>query len=223
MSVLDRVLKFRLQNGIQENILGINIGKNKTSTDAVEDYLEGVRVFSRLADYLVINISSPNTPGLRSLQNKAELENLIDPILELKNKMNKNLPILIKIAPDLNEDELKDIAQVLTRENKKVDGVIVSNTTISRPKSLNSKFKSETGGLSGRPLKELSNQVIKKMFELTDGKLTIIGVGGIENGQDALDKIKSGATLIQIYTSMIYQGPTVVSKIKRELAELLRF
>lgn len=156
--------------------------------------------------------------------------------------MNKNLPVIVKIAPDLDDQELKDIASVLTRKNvdnfyelfnnyylwlnlffqKKIDGLIVSNTTVERPKSLKSSNKTETGGLSGRPLKEKSNQVTKRMYELTNGELTIIGVGGIENGKDALERIKNGASLIQIYTAMVYQGPVIVNKLKRELLNELK-
>lgn len=222
LPVIERVKAFKKQEKIDHKILGINIGKNKLSNDATADYLKGVENFANYADYMVINISSPNTPGLRSLQSKKQLEQLIDPILEMRDKVQSKLPILIKIAPDLNDEELKDIAAVLTRKKKNVDGVIISNTTISRPSSLLSENKKETGGLSGRPVKELSNKAIKRFYELTKGELMIIGVGGIENGQDALDKIKCGATLVQVYSAMVYQGPVLVNKIKRELIELLK-
>ncbi|CAF0722289.1 unnamed protein product [Brachionus calyciflorus] len=220
--VLKRVQEFLSNDKNKEKILGVNIGKNKLQEDAVKDYTEGIRVFGDKASYIVINISSPNTPGLRSLQSKKLLEDLIDPLLELRNKINRNLPILIKIAPDLNEQEMKDIAEVCTRKNKIIDGLIVSNTTISRPENLTSSFKNETGGLSGRPVKAISNKTLKRMYELTQGKLTIIGVGGIESGYDALEKIKSGATLVQLYSSMVFEGPVIVNKIKRELIELLQ-
>lgn len=222
LPVIDRVKQFKAKSSNEKKILGINIGKNKLSENAVADYLNGIESFNEYADYMTINISSPNTPGLRNLQSKKYLEQLVDPILEMRDVKNPKMPVIVKIAPDLTDEEMQDIAAVLTRKNKSVDGVIISNTTITRPSSLKSEFKKETGGLSGRPVKELSNKAIQRFYELTKGKLLIIGVGGIENGQDALDKIKSGATLVQIYTAMVFEGPTLVNRIKRELIDLLK-
>lgn len=222
-AVLERIKKFRFETKRPNSIVGINIGKNKVSTEPLVDYMVGLNKFGNYADYLVINISSPNTPGLRSLQNKAELEKLIDPILEQRNKLNQSLPVLVKIAPDLTDDELKDIAQVLSRKNKSVDGVIISNTTIERPSSLKSESKSEQGGLSGRPLKEKSTEVLAKMSRLlSKTNLVLIGVGGIENARDALNKIKAGASLVQLYTAMTFEGPTLVERINRDLIQLLK-
>ncbi|CAL1539972.1 unnamed protein product [Lymnaea stagnalis] len=220
-----KVLKRRKRFRKKENgLLGVNLGKNKTSPDAVEDYVKGVRKFGPVADYLVINVSSPNTPGLRDMQRQEELATLIDKVVEERNKLavNPKPPLLVKIAPDLNEEEKKDIATVITRPKSKVDGLIISNTTVERPQSLVSKNKSETGGLSGAPLREKSLETIRDMYRLTNGQVAIIGVGGVSSGKDAYDKVKAGASLVQLYTAMIYQGPPVVAKIKRELDELLR-
>ncbi|XP_020602815.1 dihydroorotate dehydrogenase (quinone), mitochondrial-like [Orbicella faveolata] len=219
----------RLKQQIQERghppgILGINLGKNKTSDNAVEDYVKGVKCFSGLGDYLVINVSSPNTPGLRSLQGRQELEKLIDKVLEVRNSLPKKAqnPLLVKIAPDLTDDDKEDIAAVVTREKGGVDGIIVTNTTVARPETLKSEHKKETGGLSGKPLTEMSTRTVSDMYKLTGGKLPIIGVGGISTGQDAYDKIKAGASLVQLYTALAYEGPPIVKKIKRELADLVR-
>ncbi|KAH9515680.1 hypothetical protein Btru_011721 [Bulinus truncatus] len=205
-------------------VLGINLGKNKTTDNAVEDYVKGVRKFGSIADYLVINVSSPNTPGLRDMQRQDELARLLDRVIEERNRLTvfPKPPLLIKIAPDLSDEEKKDIAKVISKQKNKVDGLIISNTTVDRPDTLVSKNKIETGGLSGAPLKEKSLQTIRDMYSLTNGQVPIIGVGGVSNGQDAYSKVKAGASLIQLYTALIYQGPPVIGKIKRELDELLR-
>jgi len=205
-------------------IIGVNLGKNKLSDCAAQDYVDGVNKFGAIADYLVINISSPNTPGLRSLQKKAELENLISQVLKARNNLNleKLPPLLLKIAPDLSEEERKDIVDVILQDHCRVDGIIVSNTTISRPESLQSSHNQETGGLSGQPLKEISTECVRDIYRLTQGKIPIIGVGGIGSGQDAFDKIHAGASLVQLYTSFAFQGPPVVRRIKRELDEIIK-
>nr|XP_055072318.1 dihydroorotate dehydrogenase (quinone), mitochondrial isoform X1 [Misgurnus anguillicaudatus] len=202
--------------------LGINLGKNKISTQAVSDYVEGVRTLGPLADYLVINVSSPNTPGLRDLQGKEELRHLLDKVLKERDSLpSKNRPpVLLKIAPDLTAQDKKDIAEVIMEVG--VDGLIVSNTTVSRPETLKDPKKHEIGGLSGQPVKEMSTRTVRDMYCLTKGKIPIVGVGGVASGQDALDKIRAGASLVQLYTSLVYQGPPVVVKIKRELDDLLK-
>lgn len=207
----------------EPGILGINLGKNKDSLDAANDYVQGVRLFGELADFLVINISSPNTSGLRDLQAKENLENLINKVVTERNqlKCEKKPPLLVKISPDLTDKDKEDIAEVVIKEKNSVDGLIISNTTVSRSESLISSHQKETGGLSGAPLKHLSTLVLRDMYSLTQGKLPIIGVGGISSGKDAYDKIKAGASLVELYTALAYQGPVVVNKIKRELAELL--
>lgn len=202
--------------------LGINLGKNKLSRDAGADYLEGVRALGPLADYLVVNVSSPNTPGLRDLQGKAELRDLLQAVLKERDALQeeRKLPVLVKIAPDLTAQDKRDIADVVTELG--VDGLMVSNTTVTRPESLQASQKSEVGGLSGQPLKDLSTSTVREMYNLTEGKVPIIGIGGVACGQDAMDKIRAGASLVQLYTAFAYQGPPVVTKIKRELEQLLK-
>ncbi|XP_046864571.1 dihydroorotate dehydrogenase (quinone), mitochondrial-like [Xenia sp. Carnegie-2017] len=208
---------------VNQGVLGINLGKNKTSTCAAEDYVSGVKKFAPFADYLTINVSSPNTPGLRSLQGKKELRNLLEKVIKARDELTQSRPpILVKIAADLTPQAKEDIADVITKAPYKVDGVIVCNTTTSRPEDLRSQHKHETGGLSGEPLKKLATQTIREMYTLTKGELPIIGVGGVSNGRDAYEKIRAGASLVQIYSAIAYEGFPIVKKIKRELAELLR-
>ncbi|NWT29715.1 PYRD dehydrogenase, partial [Cardinalis cardinalis] len=202
--------------------LGVNLGKNKSSTDAAADYVAGVRTLGPLADYLVVNVSSPNTPGLRDLQGKAELRDLLSKVLVERDLLPcKQKPaLLVKIAPDLTAQDKEDIASVVCELG--VDGLIVSNTTVSRPSGLRSRQRTEPGGLSGKPLRELSTQTIRDMYALTRGRVPIIGVGGVSSGQDALEKICAGASLVQLYTALVFHGPPVVGTVKRELEELLR-
>lgn len=202
--------------------LGINLGKNKLSQDAAADYQEGVRALGPLADYLVVNVSSPNTPGLRNLQGKAELRQLLSTVLKERDALQgeRRPPVLVKIAPDLCAQDKRDIADVVTELG--VDGLMVSNTTVSRPETLTDPQRTEVGGLSGQPLKELSTQTVGEMYCLTKGKVPIIGIGGVANGKDALDKIRAGASLVQFYTALTFHGPPVVTKIKRELEQLLQ-
>ncbi|KAL1007162.1 hypothetical protein UPYG_G00082860 [Umbra pygmaea] len=202
--------------------LGINLGKNKHSQDAAADYSEGVRMLGPLADYLVVNVSSPNTPGLRDLQGKEELRKLLDKVLKARDALEgkSRPPVLVKIAPDLTAQDKQDIADVVTELG--VDGLMVSNTTISRPVTLKDAQSKEIGGLSGQPLKNLSTDTVRDMYSLTKGKVPIVGVGGVASGQDALDKIRAGASLVQLYTALTFQGPPVVTKIKRELEQLLK-
>ncbi|XP_021924037.1 uncharacterized protein LOC110831885 isoform X4 [Zootermopsis nevadensis] len=205
-------------------IVGVNLGQNKHSEDPVKDYIDGIKKFGDVADYLVINISSPNTPGLRSWQKKQHLEKLLTKLVAARNglKSSKKPPLLLKLAPDLTQEERKDIADVLKNKKCCIDGLVISNTTIKRMPSLSDRQATEKGGLSGRPLADLSTALIAEMYRLTEGKLPIIGVGGIFSGKDAYDKIKAGASLVQLYTSFIYHGPPRVSRVKQELDELIR-
>ena len=202
-------------------VLGINLGKNKTSEDAAADYSVGVRKLGPLADYLVINISSPNTPGLRSLQSRSQLEVLIKAVLRERDRLEgKHPPVLVKIAPDLVDEDLKDIARVAL--SLKLDGLIVSNTTIERPPVVQSHVHGqETGGLSGKPLFARSTEVLHRMYKLTKGKVVLVGVGGVSSGEDAYKKIRAGASLVELYTALSYEGPALVPRIKRELATCL--
>lgn len=207
-----------------KGILGVNLGKNKTSESAVDDYVSGVNRFGPFADYLVVNISSPNTPGLRNLQKRDDLKLLLSAIKKARDDLpfDNKPPILLKLAPDLSSNERNDIADVLKRKDCKIDGLIISNTTIDRSNLINTEFSNEIGGLSGAPITEKSTQMIAEMYKLTKGQIPIIGVGGVFTGEDAYQKVLAGASLIQIYTSFIYHGPPIVSKIKSELDECLR-
>eukprot|EP00890_Picochlorum_soloecismus_P006206 jgi/Picsp_1/6587/NSC_03930-R1_dihydroorotate dehydrogenase len=211
--------------GKKLGLVGINLGKNKTSEDAVGDYCTGVRELGYLADYLVINISSPNTPGLRALQSRKELETLISAVLQERNSLQITEkghapPLLVKIAPDLVQQDLEDIAKVSLKLG--VDGLIVSNTTIERPEGIrNHPDAGETGGLSGKPLFSMSTDVLSEMYKLTKGKIPLIGVGGVSSGREAYQKIRAGASLIELYTAFSYAGPSIVPNIKKELAQCL--
>lgn len=200
-------------------LLGINLGKNKLSTDAAADYVEGVRALGRYADYLVVNVSSPNTPGLRSLQQKEELSHLLRTVRTAVDALDSpRPPLVLKIAPDLTKTQRADIAAVALSEG--VDGLIISNTTVSR-EGLKSAAKDEEGGLSGAPLFETSTQVLADMYKRTGGKIPIIGAGGVSSGKEAYAKIRAGASAVQVYTALVYEGPPLVARIKRELADLL--
>uniref|UniRef100_A0A5B7A0P4 Dihydroorotate dehydrogenase (quinone), mitochondrial n=1 Tax=Davidia involucrata TaxID=16924 RepID=A0A5B7A0P4_DAVIN len=205
-------------------ILGVNLGKNKTSEDAAADYVQGVHTLSQYADYLVINVSSPNTPGLRQLQGRKQLKDLVKKVQAARDEMQWGEegppPLLVKIAPDLSKQDLEDIAAVALA--LRLDGLIISNTTISRPDPV-SKYPvaKESGGLSGNPLFNLSTNILKEMYVLTKGKILLIGCGGVSSGEDAYKKIRAGATLVQLYTAFAYGGPALIPQIKAELAQCL--
>lgn len=218
--VWERIKKLRDDNDFV-GIIGINLGKNKDSESAEQDYIDGIKKFADVADYFVINISSPNTPGLRSLQSKEKLENLLIKINETRQRIGSKQPLLLKLAPDLSETERQDIADIVLLNKSKVDGLILCNTTISRNYLINEN-KKESGGLSGAPLTDISTKMISEMYQRTRGKIPIIGVGGVFTGEDAYHKIRAGASLIQLYTSYIYNGPSIVSKIKKELNDILK-
>ena len=213
----------KLKNTFNENkIIGVNLGKNKNSINFIDDYLYGMEQLGNLASYITINISSPNTEGLRNLQLRGNIENLIKKIISKREEIeniNKK-PVFIKISPDLNEDQLRDIALISLANN--IDGLILTNTSINRPDNLLSNNKLKKGGLSGKPLFETSNNILKKMYNLTNGQIILIGVGGISNGSDCYEKIKSGASLVQLYTALTFLGPSLISKIKSELIDLIK-
>lgn len=201
--------------------LGVSLGKNKSSQDATQDYIQGVRRLGEFADYIVINVSSPNTPGLRSMQGREELALLMDKVVVERDQLPNRPPLLVKIAPDLTDRDKEDIAAVVTREKGGADGLIVTNTTSSRPATLQSPARGEAGGLSGEPLRTMATQTITDMYTLTGGRLPIIGVGGVASGRDAFEKIAAGATLVQLYTSLSFQGLPLVARVKRELTQIL--
>ncbi|SMH57339.1 quinone-dependent dihydroorotate dehydrogenase [Azospirillum agricola] len=202
--------------------VGANLGKNKDTADAADDYVIGVRRLAPLADYLVVNVSSPNTPGLRALQGREPLRELLGRALDARAacKLTRDPPLLLKIAPDLTAEDKSDIAAVALESG--IDGLIVSNTTIARPDDIPQPLRAEAGGLSGRPLFGPSTAVLKEMHGLTGGKLPLVGAGGIASGADAYAKIRAGASLVQFYSAMVYGGPALVHRIRDELAALLR-
>jgi len=197
-------------------IVGINIGANKDSEDRIHDYQNCFAMLAPLAAYVTVNVSSPNTPGLRGLQNRDDLARLLDRLLATRD--GRKIPILLKIAPDLDGHALDDIAEVVRLSG--IEGLIVSNTTIARP-MLKSRHAEEAGGLSGRPLLAPSTRVLAHMHQRLSGAVTLVGVGGITSGADAYAKIRAGATLVQLYTALVFHGPGLVARIKRELLACL--
>ncbi|XP_017123916.1 dihydroorotate dehydrogenase (quinone), mitochondrial [Drosophila elegans] len=204
-------------------VVGVNLGRNKSTMSPIADYVQGVRVFGPVSDYLVINVSSPNTQGLRDMQSKDKLRELLEQVNDTRSSLdkNKNVPIFLKLSPDLSLDDMKDIVWVIKRKKSSVDGLIVSNTTVSRDQIETSKMAEEAGGLSGPPLKSRSTEMIAQMYQLTDGKVPIIGVGGVATGHDAFEKIEAGASYVQVYTALVYEGPALVDDIKAELSALI--
>mmetsp|Transcript_23674 Transcript_23674/g.61496 ORF Transcript_23674/g.61496 Transcript_23674/m.61496 type:complete len:405 (+) Transcript_23674:242-1456(+) len=210
-----------VKSGDRRGPLGINLGKNKTTEDAAADYEVGVAKLGGFGDYIVVNVSSPNTPGLRSLQGKQALEALIKRVQAARAAAGLgDTPILVKVAPDLSATDRADVADVALKT--RLDGLIVGNTTLSRPGDAASmRHGDEAGGLSGAALMELSTEVLSDMYVRTGGKVPLVGCGGVSSGADAYAKLRAGASLVQLYTSLAYQGPAVVPAVKAELSALL--
>ena len=201
-----------------KGIVGINIGANKDSADRIADYATCFAQLAPLADYVTVNVSSPNTPGLRGLQGKDDLTRLLETLVNVRiNSVHR--PLLLKIAPDLDAHALDEIAQVVTQSG--IEGLIVSNTTIARP-PLRSNHRGETGGLSGAPLFSPSTEVLRQMRARLGAKITLVGVGGVTSGAQAYEKICAGATLVQLYTALAFHGPSLVARIKRDLLVCLQ-
>jgi len=213
-------LKKRPKNSM--GLVGVNLGKNKETEQALDDYVIGINKLAHLADYIVVNVSSPNTPGLRALQGRKPLANLLGGVkAALENlALDPVPPLLLKVAPDLTEEDKVDIAGVVMDVG--IDGIIATNTTIERPASLTHPSKSEGGGLSGQPLMGPSTQVLADFYKLTEGQVALVGVGGISSGEDAYLKIRAGASLVQLYSALVYHGPGLVNRINRDLARCLR-
>ncbi|ADG08925.1 quinone-dependent dihydroorotate dehydrogenase [Caulobacter segnis] len=205
-------------------LVGANIGANKDATDRIQDYVTGLTRLWGLSDYFTANISSPNTPGLRALQTKAALEELLGRLAEaratLKAQSGRDYPIFLKVAPDLEDGEVEAIVETVVGAS--LDAIIVSNTTIARPDTLKSPLAGESGGLSGAPLLEASTAVLKRFHAAAGGRVALIGAGGIASGADAYAKIRAGAQAVQLYSALVYGGPGLVVRIKRELAARLR-
>ena len=214
------VVAQRLAARRRRGIVGANLGKNKDSTDGADDFVQGATALWPHVDYLVVNVSSPNTPGLRALQSKAQLQDIVRRVQAVLAPHPKTPPLLLKIAPDVTAEDRRDIAEVALSGG--IAGLIVANTTVARPASLRSPHRSEPGGLSGRPLFEMTTAMLRDMYALTGGKLPLIGSGGISSGHDAYVKIRAGASLVQFYSALVFRGPQLVADICRDLAALLR-
>jgi dihydroorotate dehydrogenase len=210
----------RLQGRPRRGVVGANIGANKDSPDRVGDYVEGLKRLEGLCDYLTVNISSPNTPGLRALQSRDALNELFGRLAPARGPVAGRPPLLLKIAPDLDDQELAAIVETAVEHG--VEGLIVSNTTVARPASLVSAQAAETGGLSGAPLFEPSTAVLAKTARLARGRLALVGAGGVGSGAQAYAKIRAGASAVQLYSALVYGGPGLVVRIKRELAAALK-
>ncbi len=215
----DNVSK-RLKKNKPIGILGVNIGPNWDSKDRVGDYLIGFKKFYNLADYITINISSPNTENLRDFHNLDELENLLDKIFAEKKKLSSKIPIALKVSPDINDEIIKDISKLLIKY--KVNALIVSNTTDQNRDNLKDHQKFQRGGLSGKPLRDISNKLINHFFKNLNGQVKIIGVGGVDSGKSAYEKFLSGADFVQLYTGMVFRGPKIAIKINEELKTILK-
>ena len=212
-------VRSRIISNSPKGLFGINIGPNKDTNNKEEDYLIGLRKFYNLADYLTINISSPNTENLRSFHNEDELNKLLDLVEKEKKILKTKIPIVVKISPDIKDENINIIAKLLLKHN--VEAVIISNSTDRNRENLSNINKLEKGGLSGKPLEKKSNELINKFYKILKNKIKIIGVGGVDSGQSVYQKIINGANLVQLYTGMIYKGPSIVSKINEELINIL--
>ena len=214
------IISSRIKSNSPNGLLGINIGPNKDTKNRLEDYLICLRKFHALGDYLTINISSPNTENLRSFHNQNELDELLNAIQEEKQTLKSDIPIAVKISPDIDEINIEQIADLLVKYN--IAAVIISNTTDRNRENLKNINKLEKGGLSGKPLEKKSNIFINRFYKILKDKIIIIGVGGVDSGKSAYEKIINGASLIQLYTGMVYKGPNVASKISNELIDILK-
>ena len=210
----------RILSNSSKGLLGINIGPNKESKNRIEDYIVCLRKFHDIADYITINISSPNTENLRNFHEENELDLLLNTIQNEKQSIKSKVPIAVKVSPDIKETKIELISDILIKNN--IELVIISNTTDKNRDNLININKLEKGGLSGKPLEKMSNQLINKFYKLLKNKIKIIGVGGVDNGKSAFEKIVNGASFIQLYTGMVFQGPAICQKISNELINILK-
>ena len=214
------IVKNRIQSKKRKGILGINIGPNKNTKDQKDDFCMGLRSFFDVADYITINISSPNTKGLRDFHNQEKLQDLLFTLNRIKQKNKTDIPLLLKVSPDIDDNYISEITNTAIKTN--IAAVILTNTTNANRDNLVSKIKREEGGLSGEPLQQISTNMIKKFYKKLNGKIPIIGVGGINSGKSAYEKIVAGASLLQLYTGLVYRGPSIVKEIKKELIQILK-
>ena len=209
----------RIKSNKQSGLLGVNIGPNKDSENRLGDYIECLKTFHHTADYITINISSPNTEDLRSFHEQNKLHELLQTINKEKKNLNSKVPIAVKVSPDINDQEVNKITEVLLSNN--IDVVIISNTSDSSRDNLSNIQKHQKGGLSGKPIEKRSSILINKFYKLLNERIKIIGVGGVDSGKSAYEKFLAGASYVQLYTGMVFKGPNIVNMIKKELKELL--
>ena len=214
------IIKKRIKSEKKKGVLGINIGPNKNTKDQKNDFCLGLKNFFDIADYITINISSPNTEGLRDFHDQEKLKDLLLALNKIKNENKINIPLLLKISPDIVDNHISEIADVAIKND--ISGIILTNTTDSNRDKLMNNFKKEEGGLSGKPLQQISTDMIKKFYKQLNGKVPIIGVGGVNSGKSAYEKITAGASLLQLYTGLVYKGPLLVKNIKKELIQILK-
>ena len=214
------VIKNRIKSTGKTGILGVNIGPNKETEDQLNDFCVGLKNFFDIADYITVNISSPNTEGLRDFHNQAKLNDLLVALNKIKKDKKTDIPLLLKISPDIHESHTSEIVDVILKNS--ISAIVLTNTTNSNKNNLKDKAKNESGGLSGEPLQQISTNMIKKFYKLLNGKIPIIGVGGVNSGKSAYEKIIAGASLLQLYTGFVYRGPSTAKEIKKELIQILK-
>ena len=214
------IIKQRIKSGSREGILGINIGPNKETKVQKNDFSLGLKSFFDVADYITINISSPNTEGLRDFHDKDKLEDLLASLDKIKKEKKNNIPLLLKVSPDIEESDIPKIVETALQNN--ISAIVLTNTTNGNRDNLKNECKKEEGGLSGEPLQIISTNMIKKFYKQLHGKIHIIGVGGVNSGKSAYEKIIAGASLLQLYTGFVYRGPSTAKDIKKELIQILK-
>ena len=209
----------RIKSNNQIGLLGINIGPNKDTKNRLNDYVECLKIFHEVADYITINISSPNTESLRNFHDQNKLNELLQMINQEKKNLSSKTPIAVKVSPDINDQEIDKVCEVLINNN--IEAIIVSNTSDSTRDDLTNAQSHQKGGISGKPIEKKSTKLINKFYKILKGKIKIIGVGGVDSGRGAYEKFLAGANYVQLYTGMVYRGPNIVNMIKKELKELL--
>ena len=209
----------RIKQNNPIGLLGVNIGPNKNTKNRIDDYVENLKAFHKIADYITINISSPNTEDLRNFHDQKKLDELLKIIINEKKSLKSIVPIVVKVSPDIDDREINKICEVLL--NKNIDVIIISNTSDSTRDRLKNNQGHQKGGLSGKPIEDKSTRLISKFYKILNRRIKIIGVGGIDSGKSAYDKFLAGANCVQLYTGMVFRGPNIVNIIKKELKELL--
>ena len=209
----------RIKSNKKLGVLGVNVGPNKDSNDRLNDYLIGLEKFSEVADYITINISSPNTENLRNFHEENKLKELLKSVSEKKKQLKSEIPVAVKISPDISENQIDLISEILLEND--ISAIIISNTSEASRETLQNIQRHQKGGLSGKPIEKKSNLLISKFYKLIKGKIKIIGVGGVDSGKAAYDKFLLGADYVQLYTGMVFQGPNIAGMIKKDLKELL--